>query len=234
MENTGSTREVARRTTHEPIAGRAETWDDRDMEARSISVDALAPWAEIVPGVGRMTTDDLERLPDDGWQYELVEGVLVRMPQSGYEASHIAYRLGARLEVYVEDRGLGGVTGEAGGYRLDPAHPRETELAPDVAFVRADRLPPRTSPAYRKALLLAPDLAVEVASENQSRRAMGEKARRYLAFGTRLVWVIYPRRQQVDVWHPGDAKPTTLQGSDTLDGEDVVPGFTHPVARLFA
>lgn len=122
--------------------------------------NSLAPWAEIVPDAPPMTVDDLESLPDDeGWVYELVEGVLVRMPMSGFETSHISTRLLARLGVYVEDRGLGALTGEQGGYRVDPAHPRTTELAPDIAFVRADRLPPRHSPEYRKALLLAPDLA---------------------------------------------------------------------------
>jgi Uma2 family endonuclease len=182
-----------------------------------------------------MTIDDLESLPDDeGWVYELVEGVLFRMPMSGYEASHISTRLVVRLGAYVEDHDLGGMTGEQGGYRVDPAHPRTTELAPDIAFVRADRLPPRDSPEYRKALLLAPDLAVEVASPNEYRPGLNEKARRYLQFGTRLVWVVWPRHQRVDVWHPGDTAPTPLTLKDTLDGEDVVPGFRYPVASLFA
>jgi Uma2 family endonuclease len=197
--------------------------------------NTLAPWAEIVPNAPPMTVDDLESLPDDeGWVYELVEGVLVRMPMSGYEASHISTRLLVRVGAYVEDHNLGGMTGEQGGYRVDPANPRTTELAPDIAFVRADRLPPRDSPEYRKALLLAPDLAVEVASPNDYRPGLNEKARRYLQFGTRLVWVVWPRHQTVDVWHPGDTTPTTLTPKDTLGGEDVVPGFRYPIASLFA
>lgn len=195
----------------------------------------LAPWAEIVPHAPPMTVDDLETLPDDeGWVYELIEAVLIRMPMSGFEASHLSSRLIARLVIFVEDHGLGGVTGEQGGYRLDPAHPRTTELGPDVAFVRADRLPPRDSPDYAKALALAPDLAVEVASPFQHQPGLDEKARRYLRFGTRLVWVVWPRQRTVDVWHPGDTAPTTLTTDDTLDGEDVVPGFRYPVASLFA
>lgn len=193
----------------------------------------LAPWAEIVPDMPPMTVDELHDLPEDGWQYELVAGVLVRMPMSGFEASNIAYRLGGRLSIYVEDHGLGAVTGEQGGYRLDPAHPHTTELAPDVAFVRADRLPARSSPEYGKALRLAPDLVVEVASEHQFAPGMGAKARDYLSFGTQLVWVIWPRHERVDVWHPGDQTPLSLYREDTLSGEDIVPGFTYPVARLF-
>ncbi len=200
---------------------------------RAFTPDPIAPWAEIVPNMPPMTVDELHAIPDDGYVYELVRGVLVRMPLSGYGASNIGMRLAARLSVYVEDNGLGGVTGEQGGYRLDPAHPLDTELAPDVAFVRADRLPPRTSPEFFKALHLAPDLAIEVTSENQFGPGMAKKARTYLSFGTRLVWVVWPRYQRVDVWHPDDETPTPRGVEDTLEGEDVIPGFSYPIASLF-
>jgi len=72
-----------------------------------------------------------------------------------------------------------------------------------------------------------------VASPTQWRPEMAEKVRRYLAGGTSLVWVIWPRWKQVDIWHPGEAQPATLGIGDTLDGEHVVPGFTYPVDRLF-
>jgi Uma2 family endonuclease len=195
---------------------------------------SIAPWAEIVPHMPPMTVDELHAIPDDGWTYELIEGVLVRMPLSSPGSSNVGTRLLARLHIYVEDHALGMVSGEQGGYRLDPAHPLDTEVAPDVAFVQASRVPPPTSPDYYgRGWQLAPDLAVEVASENQFAPGMGAKARLYLRFGTRLVWVIWPRYQRVDVWRPGDDVPTALGVEDTLDGEDVVPGFTCAVARLF-
>ena len=101
-------------------------------------------------------------------------------------------------------------------------------------YVRTGRAPAPTSPEfYGRAWLLAPDLAVEVASENQYAPGMGAKAQLYLRFGTHLVWVIWPRYKRVDVWRPGDDTPTPLGVEDTLDGEDVVPGFTYPIARLF-
>jgi len=200
---------------------------------RATPPDPIAPWAEIVPNMPPMTVDELHAIPDDGWTYELIKRVLVRMPLSSGGASNMGLLLGAELTVYVKTQGLGRVTGEQGGYRLDPAHPRETELGPDYAFVRADRVPSRTSPDYFKAWQLAPDLAIEVVSENQYAPGMAAKAKTYLSFGTRLVWVIWPRYERVDVWHPGDETPTALGVDDTLDGEDVVPGFTYPIADLF-
>lgn len=197
--------------------------------ARAVPPDPVAPWAEVVLGVGPMTEADLLDLPENGCQYELVKGVLVRMPPSGKRATRIARRLSARLGDYVDERGLGEVTGEQGGYRLAQG----TDLAPDVGFIRADRLPPLDSPEYDTLAEGAPDLAVEVASPNQWRPGMAAKAREYLNAGTRLVWVIWPRRRQVHVWHPGDDEPATLTTEDALDGEDVVPGFRYPVAELF-
>ncbi len=202
---------------------------------RAYPPSPVAPWAEIAPDAPYPTTvDDLHALPDDGWTYELLNGVLVRMPLSSGGASNVGARLLIRLGAYVEDHDLGLVTGEQGGYRLDPAHPLDTEVAPDVAFVRAGRAPSPTSPEfYGRAWLLAPDLAAEVASENQFAPGMAAKAQLYLRFGTRLMWVIWPRYKRVDVWRPGDDTPTPRAVEDTLDGEEVVPGFTCPIARLF-
>ena len=86
-----------------------------------------------------------------------------------------------------------------------------------------------------KPIPFAPDLAVEVASPSQSTGDLAAKVALYLAGGTRLVWVIWPDRQQVDVWHPGDTQRAATRGVGApLDGEDVIPGFIHPVADIFA
>ncbi len=199
----------------------------------------LAPWAELVPGHEHMTVDELLALPDDGrgGQYELVEGRLVRMPGSGGQASAIAADLAGALRAWVKPQRLGIVTGADGTYDLtQPGDSEETALVPDVAFTRAERVPPRGTPEYVKAWRLAPDLVAEVASPSQFRPEMAAKAQRYLAAGVHLVWIIWPARQEVDVWRPMDTRrPTiTLGISDVLDGLDVLPGFTYPLADLFA
>jgi len=75
-----------------------------------------------------------------------------------------------------------------------------------------------------------------VASPSQDAADMAAKARTYMHGGTRLVWVVWPRSGHIDVWRPGNpATPaTTLHAGDTLDGEDVISGFRHPVAAVFA
>jgi len=65
---------------------------------------------------------------------------------------------------------------------------------------------------------------------------MAEKAKLYLQASVRLVWIVWPEAQTVDVWRPGDADAPgrALALGDVLDGQDVVPGFAYPLADLFA
>jgi Uma2 family endonuclease len=195
--------------------------------------EPFAPWAEIVPGAPYpMTIQDLLDWPDDdGYRYELVEGVLVRMAGSGFDATTLGLELGAELRNYVRPRRLGRVTGADGVYKFSGA---ETGLLPDVGFIEAAKV--ALIADRRRPIPFAPDLAVEVASPEQKPDDMAAKARTYLDGGTRLVWIVWPEREQVDVWRAGRTvgPVVALSGSDTLDGEDVVPGYSYPVASVFA
>jgi len=195
--------------------------------------EPFAPWAEIVPGAPYpMTIQDLLDWPDDdGYRYELVEGVLVRVAGSGDEATTIGAAIVGELYAFVRPRRLGVVTGADGVYKFPGA---ETGLVPDVGYYIAER---RALIAdRRRPIPFAPDLAVEVASPDQKPDDMAAKARTYLDGGTRLVWIVWPDREQVDVWRSGRTvgPAAMLQVGDTLDGEDVLPGFAYPVASIFA
>lgn len=105
--------------------------------------------------------------------------------------------------------------------------------APDLAFVRAEQLPAMQAAIVAKQYIpFAPDLVVEIISPSQSRKDATDKAQTWLASGTRLVWNIWIDERQVEVWQP-DEPMYTLNAQDRLDGRDVVPDFTMPVAELF-
>lgn len=197
--------------------------------------DMLAPWAERVPDTPEMlTAQDLIALEDGEWLYELVEGRLVRMPGVGGGHGHINLNVASRLNTYVAQHGLGIVlVGEIGFLLSRPAEP-DTVLAADVAFVRSEHMPARESPEWASYWRVAPDLAVEVASPSQYRPEMATKARAWLRAGVRLVWLLWSAQRQVDVWRAGETRASaTLNSTDTLDGADVLPGFTVPVASFF-
>jgi Uma2 family endonuclease len=107
---------------------------------------ALAPWAETVPDIDLpFTVEELLALPEDGSTYELVDGRLVRMPLSGGGASSLVVLLATQLRNFIHPQGQGVVTGADGEFVLSQPGESVTALAPDVAFVQAQRVPPRNS-----------------------------------------------------------------------------------------
>lgn len=201
-------------------------------EARALPANTLAPWAEIVPNAGHTSVDDLLRLPDDGWRYEVVEGVLIRMAGSGEEATNIGGIIFGALFAFVRPRRLGRVTPADGVYKFPGA---ETGLLPDVGYYSAALFSRVLD--KKKPIPFAPELAVEVASPEQTAEAMAAKAALYINGGTRLVWVVWPDARSVDVWRPGHSghpsKTLRADAGDKLDGADVIPGFSHSVADIF-
>lgn len=135
-------------------------------------------------------------------------------------------QVGALLDAHVRRLGLGTVLVEA-GYVL--RRMPDTVRGPDVSFVSVARLPPDQIP--ETFIPGAPDLAVEVISPGSRWFEIEEKVADYLAGGARLVWLVDPRARGVVVRYP-DRPPAVLSEADTLDGEDVVPGFTVPVTEL--
>ncbi len=203
------------------------------MSSQLAAPRPLYGWAQPTVATN-WTADMLERLPDDRWHYELLEGRVLRMPPPGTDHGNLEARLSRRLGNYVEDQRLGEIYVGEGGWDLTrPDEPADTVLGADVAFVRAERLPlppPRRGTSYRP---LAPDLVVEIASPSYYRPEMGEKARLWLDRGVRLVWGVWPARRAIDIWTPGAAAPHTLHDGSYLAGDDVVPGFRLPLAELW-
>jgi Uma2 family endonuclease len=136
-------------------------------------------------------------------------------------------QFGALLLNHVKPRKLGGVGTEA-GFTL--SRNPDTVRAPDVAFIRQDRL---SSSRPRGFWQGAPDLAVEVLSPDDSAADVATKVQEYLGFGVPLVLVIDPRTQIVTT-HRRSATSVTLNAPDALiDLSDVVPGFRCTVAEIF-
>lgn len=180
----------------------------------------------VTPGL--MTADDLLRLPDDGARYELVRGELRTMAPSGWGHGKFASRVDRSLAPHVEANGLGEVLIGDAGFLL--ATGPDTVRGPDVAFVRQERLAGLDD--QRGYFPGAPDLAVEVISPNDLYTEVDEKVAQWLEYGTVVVFVVNPRRRTVAVHRLG--QPVVILGvSDVLTAEDVVPGWSLPVQRLF-
>ena len=103
---------------------------------------------------------------------------------------------------------------------------------PDVAFVSWRRVPGGRVPA-EPIPSLVPDLAIEVLSEGNTPAEMARKLREYLSAGVRLVWLVDLEARTLTV-HASPQRVNVLSESETVDGGDVLPGFTLALGALFS
>ncbi len=176
-----------------------------------------------------ITAEELFRLPDDGQRHELIQGELTTMTPAGFEHGAVIVRLAAQLHQHVSQRRLGVVLGAETGFIIK-RNP-DTVRAPDIAFVRADRIAVSGIPqAFYPG---APDLAVEVVSPQDTLNEVESKVDDWLSNGTQLVWVVNSRRKSVTVYRAPN-QIAVLMEADALEGQEVVPGFQIRVSEIFA
>ena len=173
------------------------------------------------------TAQDLERLSAEGFHYELIQGGLRPMSPSGGPHGDATSRVSFYVNSVVYGDDLGMTFAAETGFVVgrDP----DTIKAPDFAFVRHERLPASLPEGY---VPLVPDLAVETRSPNDTGREVAEKVEEWRIAGVRIVWVIEPRKRTITTHRLGRS-PRVLGVGDTLDGEDVLPGLSVPVERIF-
>jgi Uma2 family endonuclease len=165
---------------------------------------------------------------DDREGCELVDGVWVE--KEGDMASGVVeVNIGRVLSLHARAHRLGWVMGGSTQYQLLPGRPNQVRK-PDVSFVAAARLPNGLPGGNR--MRFAPDLAVEVHSPTDLVDYTEAKRDEYLRAGVRLVWEVHVPTRNVWVYKP-DGTGKLYRATDTLPGEDVLPGFGVPVAELF-
>lgn len=170
------------------------------------------------------------RPADEEPLYEIVNGQHVGLPPMSAFATWIASRLDHRLGPFAEDRGLGTVVAEM-LFVLDPE--QNLRRRPDVAFVSAKHWPLHRELPESGDWEVVPDLAVEVVSPTDEFSDVVAKVREYFEYGVRRVWVILPEERQVYVYD-SPTQVRILAEAETLSGGDLLPGFSLPLASLFA
>ena len=174
-----------------------------------------------------LTAKDLSEKGEEGEFCELVDGELVRMSPSFLPEARVVRTVQRLLDNFVFPRRLGEIFGPDLGYELTPHRVR----APDVSFVSAEKLAAYGNP--QEFAKVVPDLAVEVISPEVKYGYLQRKIRDYFEAGVGLLWIVDPEMQTVTV-HRSPVDLRVLTAANTLSGEDVIPGFSCPIAELFA
>lgn len=175
-----------------------------------------------------ITAEQLFKLPSDGKRYELVNGELRMMSPAGGRHGRVAMRIGSMLEQHVRSNSLGEVFAAETGFLLstDP----DTVRAPDAAFV--------STSAFQRLkeiggfLPVAPDLAVEVVSPNDSSSEVEEKANSWIGYGVKLVLVVDPENGSIRAYREQGSIRVYFAG-DTVDASDVVASWQFAVDEVF-
>jgi Uma2 family endonuclease len=157
-------------------------------------------------------------------RFELIYGEIVeKVPTE--EHGVLAGRLTGELYVYLKQTPIARLAVEPRHRMPDDDH---NARLPDVAVT----LNERALPVVKKgAVPQMPDLCIEIQSPDDTPLSMREKALYYLKNGSKLVWLLFTRKQQIEV-HTADAVKT-LDIDDVLDGGEVLPGFSLPVREIF-
>jgi len=174
------------------------------------------------------TDEEFMALPQDGHRYEIVNGELVDMGKSGALHGYICSLLLAALASYVLPKKLGVILDSSTAFKMKNGNRR----SPDISFFAKERLRGITE-LPSGFLDGAPDLAVEVLSPGNTVEEMHDKLVEYFENGTRLAWIIHPSEHYVLVYRSAQEPDRLLKSVDSLDGEEVIPEFTLPVADLF-
>ncbi len=179
-----------------------------------------------LPARRTMTVEEFEAyalLPENAdRRLEWHDGEVIELTTNSL-SSRIGIRLTSLLWAFVEAHGLGEVTDAQGGYIVNGLR-----SIPDGAFVSYARQPNPPDVAWNP---IAPDLVIEVVSPTDRPALIRRKLLSYLDAGV-TVWLVEPEDQTVEVYAPGRA-PLLLTATDTLDGGDLLPGLTIPLARVF-
>lgn len=156
---------------------------------------------------------------------ELIAGMIVEKAMPTDEHSLIAGVFLGELYIYAREHGVG-LPGPEHRFRV-PGDEKNVRV-PDIAMIIDPDVPITTKGATPR----VPDFIAEIKSPDDSYDDLRERARYYIANGVRLVVLLFPRPRIVEVYRPG-IPSEMLTVEDTLDGFDVLPGFSLPVAKLF-
>lgn len=173
-----------------------------------------------------ITADDLAKRQLSGKRTELVRGRMIVREPAGFRHGDVAMSIALSIGHFLRSHPIGRLLAAETGFVLS-TNP-DTVRAPDVAFVLRERIPDPLPRGYAR---FAPDLVVEVLSPDDRPGEVLEKVADWLKANTRLVWVIDPERQTGRVYR-SDGTGSLLGKSDSLEGEDVLPGFSCRLSDL--
>ncbi len=159
----------------------------------------------------KCTYEDYLKTPEDK-RYELINGELLMTPSPIPNHQRISGKLEFVVRKFVTENNLGEVFDAPCDVYLDD----ENVVQPDILFISKNRL----DIIGKRNIQGAPDLVVEIISENSVYRDMVQKKRLYARLGVKEYWIVIPEEVEVEVYTLKDNKYQlcrTYNKGDTLE-----------------
>ena len=138
----------------------------------------------------RMTADEFLQIPDDGYNYELIDGVVQMSPSPEPQHQSVAGEIFRQIGNYLMEHPVGRVWPELDVHLGRGKDGGNLVYRPEVVFLRNDRLK-----GMRKKITGGPDLVVEVISQGSRRVDTKTKRKDYEDFGVKEYWIMDPQRE---------------------------------------
>ena len=167
---------------------------------------------------------------NEGWEFETTaDGELAVMPGTGRKNSKRA----ADILIDVGNWSRAGGEGEIHPGDGTVRHPDGVLRSPDVAWISPERVNQRQEGYDGVLIPVCPDFIVEIRSRSDSVARQQEKMEQWMAYGARLGWLIDAYSERVWIYREGRDEPEELDRPAELSGEDVLPGLTVNMSRIW-
>ncbi|MDZ4727401.1 MAG: Uma2 family endonuclease [Leptospira sp.] len=171
----------------------------------------------------KVSREEYLSLPDDGFNYDMIDGVLTLSPSGFFDHGKIANRFGHTLQNYLDRNSSGELTIETDIFLPDGGD----VLRPDISFILNENLS-----IVKGHIHGVPDLICEVLSDSTRSRDLGVKADRYLLNGVKEYWIVDPKVKEIQVWINLNQKEWEKISGDVLNSK-LLSGFLITKGSLF-
>lgn len=175
----------------------------------------------------RMTADEFLQIPDDGYNYELIDGVVVMSPSPSPKYQRVAVEIAAQIAWFLRDHPVGEVFPEIDVHIGQGPTGGDLVYRPQIVFVRAERLR-----GMEDKIIGGPDLVVEVISRGSRRMDTQTKKHDYESFGVREYWLVDPDRERMTFYHLESGRLVEVPAQGDAFASQAVPGFVLDLARV--
>jgi Uma2 family endonuclease len=170
----------------------------------------------------KVTNAEYMLLEDDGFKYDMIEGVLHLAPSPFEPHMDYAGELFSEIRIFVNQHKFGKAY-----YELDVHLPDGGDVVrPDISVVLKEN-----KHILRKWIMGTPDLVCEVLSDSTRNDDLVRKANSYLTNGVREYWIVDTDKKYVELWK--NRKDTWEKIRTDKLASEILVGFELDVVTFF-